>query len=233
MKNLLIAALVLALLAVPALAKADAGQGMSGQPESNDTGQFGEQQGDGSGAGEQIQEQDREQLQEQEQAGNVTRLREMIREREQELNMSLKEVRQEMRSAYENQNRVRVAVHALLSMENLTGGIGKNVSAIAKEFNNSVQSTLRAEEKIATRNAVIRFLFGGDEAAANDLINQTAQNSLRIRELEQLRDECDCSDEVKAEYDNQIRVLQQEQDRLRALAQEELGAKGLFGWMFR
>ncbi|MCK9307901.1 MAG: hypothetical protein M0P17_10290, partial [Methanoculleus sp.] len=35
-----------------------------------------------------------------------------------------------------DRNRVRLAVHALLAAENRTGGIGQNVSAIAREVNN-------------------------------------------------------------------------------------------------
>jgi len=212
MKKLLIAALVLALLAAPALAKADIGAGQGGN-ESDQT-ELGEEP-------------------KQEQATNLTNLRKIISQREQELNTTLKEVRESVRTVHENQNKVVVAVHALLSMENLTGGIGKNVSAIARDFNNSVHSTLNAEERIAERNAVITFLFGGDETAAAELLNQSAENNLRIRELEQLRDECNCSDEVKAEYDSQIQALQQEQDRLRTLAQDQLQIKGIFGWLWK
>ncbi|MFY1644910.1 hypothetical protein ACK11Z_14360, partial [Methanoculleus bourgensis] len=37
-----------------------------------------------------------------------------------------------------DQNQVRLAVHTLLAAENRTGGIGRNISVIAREFNNSV-----------------------------------------------------------------------------------------------
>ncbi|MEM5814292.1 MAG: hypothetical protein QXD77_00555 [Candidatus Aenigmatarchaeota archaeon] len=213
------------LTAVPAFAEGPqgglmSGQGVQGGAQANDT--VGQEE-KGASEGQQVQEQ----------AQTMAQLREMIRQREQELNTTMKEVRAEVRSVYENQNRVRLAVHAMLAMENLEGGIGKNVSVIARQFNNSVQSTLRAEERIAARNAVWRLLFGGDENAASEMLQQTEQNRVRLQELRQLRDKCDCTDEVKAELGAQIQAVEQEQERLRQLARNELQAKGLFGWLFK
>jgi hypothetical protein len=131
---------------------------------------------------------------------------------------------------YQNQNQVRLAVHALLSMENMTGGIGKNVSAIAREFNNSVMSTIRAEEKIQTRSGFARFFAGGDETTATELESEVEQNELRIQQLTQLRNECQCDQEVKDLMQEQIQLMQQEQTRLRELAQQEKKSKGLFDW---
>jgi hypothetical protein len=233
-KLILTLAVILMFVAVPVFAEG-AQSGQSGTGEGTQSGiQSGEEGGlqgndatgsEGAGEGQQVQEQ--------EQAQDMTQLREMIRAREQELNTTLKEVRAEVRSAYENQNKVKLAVHAMLSMENLEGGIGKNVSAIARQFNNSVQSTLNAEERIATRNAVWKFLFGGDETAASEMLQEAEQNRIRLQEIEQLREQCNCTEDVKAELGLQIQTIEQEQERLKQLAQNELQVKGLFGWLFK
>jgi hypothetical protein len=182
---------------------------------------------------EQNQSQENASVQVQERENLRSQANQLIQQKKDELKEELKQVRAEVKSVYENQNRVRLAVHVLLNIENLTGGIGKNVSAIAREFNNSVQATLNAEERIQTRNSIMRFLFGGDESAAANLTAEVAQNQLRVQELNQLRNQCDCDNETKAMMQEQIQEMEQEQTRLQELAQNESKSKGLLGWLFK
>jgi hypothetical protein len=182
------------------------------------------------------QNQTGQQTQDQGQSQNLTiqeqaRVRNMIQEREREMNQSLQSLPQWQQNVYQNQNQVILAVHALLAMENLTGGIGHNISQIAREFNNSVQATIRAEERIQTRNQLVKFFMGGDEEAAQEILNVTNMNQLRIQQLKQLRLECNCIEEVKAMIQEQIQNMEQEQTRLQQLAQSEIQNKGLFGWL--
>jgi len=128
---------------------------------------------------------------------------------------------------------VRLAVHALLAMENLTGGIGRNVSQIAREFNNSAQATIRAEERIQTRNMLMSFFFGGDEQAAEEMEQEVNRNRERIQELKRLMQECECEEEVKAMLQEQIQNMEQEQNRIQELAQNEKKSKGIFGWLWK
>ena len=131
-----------------------------------------------------------------------------------------------------NQNQVRVAVQSLLEMEDLTGGIGHRVSEIARELNNSLQSVEKAELKIANRNAFVRFFMGGDKEAARELKAEIEANRERIQQLYRLRDECSCSEDVRNMFQEQVIQMEQEQDRLDALAQKENQSRGLFGWLF-
>jgi len=142
-------------------------------------------------------------------------------------------VKNEEKTAYKNQNEVRLAVHALLAMENVTGGIGQNVSAIAREFNNSIQATINAEIRIQERSQIVKFFIGGDEQAAAEIENQTVQNQLRIQELTQLKEQCNCSVEVQNMLQEQIQLMEQEQTRLQELAQTEKQNKGIFGWLWK
>jgi len=166
-------------------------------------------------------------------AKNVTELRQMVQERQELMNQELKNLTVNAKQIYQNQNRVRLAVHSLLAMENLTGGIGRNVSRIAREFNNSVQATIRAEQRIETRNMLVKFLFGGDEVAAGEMEQEIIQNQQRIQHLRQLMNQCDCEEQVRAMLQEQIQNMEQEHTRLQQLAQNEKGNKGLFGWLWK
>jgi len=129
-----------------------------------------------------------------------------------------------------DRNRVRLAVHALLAAENRTGGIGQNVSAIAREVNNSVEKALAAEEQIRTRHGFMRFLFGGDAEAARLIEGEAQRNRERVTELRQSIENCTCDAETRMMLLEQVRTIEQEQDRLTALAEEEMHHRGLFSW---
>jgi len=130
---------------------------------------------------------------------------------------------------YKNQNQVRTAVHSLLEMKDIIGGIGSEVSQIAQEFNNSVQSTIKAEERIEKRNRIVRFFAGGDEEAAELIEQEVNRNRERIEQLNQLREQCDCEGEIEAMLQEQIQNMEQEQERLQQLAQGEKQHKWLLG----
>lgn len=164
-------------------------------------------------------------------ARNVTELKQMRQERQREMNQTIQGLGKDQQTVYQNQNRVRLAVHSLLAMEDLVGGIGPQVSQIAREFNNSVQATIRAEERIQNRSSFVRFFAGGDEKAAGELEQEMNQSQQRIQQLEQLSAQCD--EEVKAMMQEQIRTMEQEQVRLLQLAQDEKKNKGLFGWLWK
>ena len=101
------------------------------------------------------------------------------------------------------------------------------------EFNNSVQATIRAEERIQTRNFILSFFFGGDEQAAGEIEQEVNMNQERIQELTQLMNQCECDNEVKAMLQEQIQNMEQEQNRLQELAQEQKKSKGLLGWLWK
>lgn len=199
----------------------------------------------GTGQGAVVRNQSRETQEEQEQLRNQTRdqirnqtqdvqeIREQIREQSRILNLSREGAGPDKDKIYANQNQVRLAVHALIDMENRTGGIGRNISPIAREFNNSIQAIVRAEERIMARGGIERFFFGGDENAAGDIEGLVERNRERITQLNSLMNECDCGDDVKALIREQITVMEQEQNQLMAFAKKEKEDKGLIGWLFK
>lgn len=231
---------------IPELTQEEKGNGQGSAVQEN---QPGSPQGDGTGdfiqaqEQNQIQEQERineptrefdgEQTRRQTRASNTKQLREMIANKKQEMNQEVQEIENaKQRSVYQNQNRINEAVHALLAAENLAGGFGSQISEIAREFNNSVQKTIVAEEKIQSRSGLIKFFFGGDKNATKEILQETNRNQEKIQQLKNLHQECDCDPEVKNIIQEQIQNLEQEQNRLGQVAQEEKANKGIFGWLF-
>ena len=145
------------------------------------------------------------------------------------LNATLRNISSGEREQIKNENEVRIAVTTLLDVEDLSGGIGRNVSAIARDFNNSASSTRKLEDRIQSRNSFVRLLFGGDRDAARELAAQTAQNNARIAELQRLISSATLNTEVRAMIEDQVRIVQKDQDRLAQLATREQEDRGLFG----
>jgi len=101
---------------------------------------------------------------EQVQARNVTGLHALIQQKTQALEQEMQNATPALRNVLKNQNQVRIAVHTLLATEKVIGGIGPQVSAIAREFNNSVMATIQAEERIRERSWFNRLLLGGERS---------------------------------------------------------------------
>lgn len=167
-------------------------------------------------------------------AQTVTEAKQMIQQTQNAMNMELQSKGKDEQKVYQNQNQVRLAVHSLLAMEDLVGGIGPQVSQVARQFNNSVQATIRAEEIVQSRSKFMRFFAGGDENAADEIIQEVSQNKERLQELKQLKDKCeDCTEDVQVMMQEQIQNMELEQNRLQELAQNEKKSKGIFGWLWK
>lgn len=129
-----------------------------------------------------------------------------------------------------NPNEVRDAVRLLLAMENRTGGIGPQVSAIAREFSNSENTSQQYRDRIKNRDAFSKIFFGGDRQAAAELANLTAQNQARILEIENLMNTSTLDTDTRTQMDQQMLIL-----RLQLIQEQQLTAqvqqdRGLFGW---
>ncbi len=163
----------------------------------------------------------------------INELKQEMQQKKQQMDNEAEGSKDKTQKVLQNQNQVRLAVHSLLAMGDLVGGIGPQVREIARNFNNSVQATIKSEEKIQTRSGFVRFFAGGDAKAAEELETEVNQNQQRIKELKQLKDQSDCDEEVKAMMQEQIQLMEQEQTRLQELAQAEKKSKGLLGWLWK
>ncbi|NMB78646.1 MAG: hypothetical protein GYA23_06075 [Methanomicrobiales archaeon] len=160
---------------------------------------------------------------------NVSLMHANIRHDREQLNATLHNQTPVRAGWSKNANDVRLAVHTLLAMENVTGGVGPQVSAIARDFNNSAQHTWELEVQMQNRDIISRLLFGGDQVSAAELATVTAQNQNRIRQIEQLMNTQDLNPETKAILEEQIQIMQQENTRLGQVASAEQQDRGLLG----
>lgn len=168
---------------------------------------------------------------------NTTPVRYSVQEREKiqsdrnTLNATLRNATPVRAGWARTENEVRLAVHTLLAMENITGGIGPQVSAVAREFNNSASQSWQLEERIRNRDAVSRFFFGGDQVSAAELASLNVQNQNRIRQIEQLMANESLDEETRAMLQEQLAIMEQENTRLGQVSSSEQQSRGIFGWL--
>jgi hypothetical protein len=198
-------------------------QGMDGQQMAQEQQQ--EMLNVSSGAGIQTQQHVRQQAQ------NSSELQLMVQERQQTMDQQADQLPQGEQVAVQNQNQVRLAVYAFTAAEALAGETGPQLSQHAQQINASLQVTVQAEEQIHTRSSLVRFFLGGDQAAADEILQQVEQNQNRLQEMNQLLAQCECDDDTKAMLQEQLQNIEQEQNRLQTLAQEEQQDRGFFGWL--
>ena len=130
-----------------------------------------------------------------------------------------------------NQNQVRNTVQNLLIVKDFVDpGIGEQISAVAQEFNNSIDKTIQAENRIKNRNALVKFFIGSDTEALSEIENQITENAGIVKELKLLK--TNIADPEAAEiFTDQILEMEQEQTRLQTLANSEVTSSGVFGWL--
>jgi hypothetical protein len=161
---------------------------------------------------------------------NISEIRREHDKSHDDLNATLRNVSSSEQEQFKNANEVHLAVHTLLEMEDVNGGIGHTVSAIARDFNDSAGSAKVFEDHIRNRNTITRLLFGGDRDAARELANLTARNRDRILELEQLIQGSPLDADTRAMMEDQVRIIQKEQERLDQLSKREQEDRGFFAW---
>jgi hypothetical protein len=177
---------------------------------------------------------DRKELRYEKDIEDIEELKARLRERIQAMEEGLDELDEDVAQRYKDQNRVRIAVHALQDMRPLLEGegIGRNVSDIARDFNSSAMNMERFEEQIHSRSRLMRFLFGGDDESAGELDGYIETNRERLTKLRGLAELVD-DEELKALLQEQIQNMEQEQNRLEELAKDEMARNGLLGWLFK
>ena len=165
-------------------------------------------------------------------ATSLDDLKQKIEVRKHQLEQEVASTSQNHQQIVEHANAVRVAVHSLLSSKELLGGIGPEVSKIAKEMNNSVATTTNAEAKIQSRSFFTRLFFGGDSATADIIAQEVARNQQHIDDLTKMLGQVNVSADIQVILRAQIAAIQEAQTRLQELAQKEQTQWGLFSWRF-
>ncbi|HDR73680.1 MAG TPA: hypothetical protein ENN85_07185 [Methanoculleus sp.] len=209
--------LILILLLAPAASAAVQGAGYGGDGAGQQVEQHQQQEMANASGGESIRAR--------EYAQNGSELQQMVRDRQQAMTQPGEQV------TVQDRDRVRLAAYAFTAAQALAGEHGPRLCEHAQQINASVQVTERAEERIRTRSSVVRFFLGGDAASADAILQQVEQNRNRIQEMNRLLVQCECDDETRAVLQEQLRNIEEEQNRLHTLAREEQQDRGLFGWL--
>ena len=163
-------------------------------------------------------------------AKSMKEVKKMSEDKKKELDKELEGKGAAEREVLGKQNRVRLAVHTLLAMEGMEGGIGPEVSKIARDFNNSSKKTEASEVKIKEKSPFYRFFTGGEKESAQVILAEVKGNEERIAKLKKLRDKISPKKkEIRDGVSEQINIIEEEQGRLKNLAESESKAKGLFG----
>ncbi|HET8581011.1 MAG TPA: hypothetical protein VFL98_00895 [Candidatus Paceibacterota bacterium] len=136
----------------------------------------------------------------------------------------------------QHEDRIRVAVYAMLSASNLLGENGGGVAEVAEGIKETAAVAYFAEAQMAFRSKTWRFIFGGDQAAASQLASYAQQLGVQDQQLGVLLATCTgCDPGAVAILEEQLAVLEKEQQRLAQVAQDEAadgGVLGSFGSMF-
>ena len=59
------------------------------------------------------------------------------------------------------------------------------------------------------------------------------RNQNQLRELTQLHEQCNCTEEAKLLMQEQIQTMEQEQERIKELTNAEKQSKGILGWLYK
>ena len=121
------------------------------------------------------------------------------------------------------------AVYAFRAAAPLNSASSPDLIRLAEEVNGSVRNAVQNEAQIRSQNAFMVFLFGGDKASADAIMQHVIQNRVRIEEMNRLIDGCGCDPETAAILREQVQAMEQEQARFEELAASEKARRGLFG----
>ena len=165
-------------------------------------------------------------------ASSFEDLKQKIEERKHELEDEEASTTPKFKNAMKNANEVRLAVHALLASRDLLGGIGEQVSEIAKHMNDSVATTTSAEAQIESRSFLVKLFFGGDQKVAKVISKEVERNQESIEKLTELLGQANLSAGIKTALEAQITALGDVQARFQALAEKEQSRWGIFSWRF-
>jgi len=142
------------------------------------------------------------------------------------------QIKAKVQERIQEENEVRLAVQTMLAMENMTGKMGPQVKEIATEMNARVQTATQLKEKAADKGGLSRFFAGGDTETAQQLHEEAAMYQKKVQELKQLKEQANLDEETKAIFEEQLNIMEQEQTRLRHLANKE-DNRGILGWLWK
>lgn len=138
----------------------------------------------------------------------------------------------ENETARQHMSVVAQTVEELLTTQGAKGGIGQQVSEVARAQQQAQQEIEGELDKLEVRQGLMKKLFGPDYKAIKNLSQQIERNRLRIRQLEQLQTQVtNQADQTQIQEAVQTLVEQNTALEEQIQAEEQIGS--LFGWLFK
>lgn len=135
-------------------------------------------------------------------------------------------------NARQHMSIVSQAVEDFLEAGNKTGGIGKQVSDIARQQQGAQNQIGKALDEMSSKKGISKTLFGPDYGAIKEMKQLMQQNQVRIKQLQQLQDQIqDQAEETQLQEMIQAFVEQNTALQSQVLAEEDV--KSVFGWLIK
>ena len=135
-------------------------------------------------------------------------------------------------NAREHMSVVAQTVEELLTTQEARGGIGQEISAVAKE-QKQAQGEIEDEfDKLDARKGWVKKLFGPDYKAIKNLKRQTEKNQLRIQQLEQLQTKVGSRAE-QTQIQEAVQAFVGQNTALEEQIQAEEKVGSLLGWLLK
>ncbi len=128
--------------------------------------------------------------------------------------------------------RVSDSVQGLLQMGNAKGGIGQQVSEIAKAQNQAQGKIESGLAKLEKRSNFAKRLFGADRQALGELKGELEGNQLRIQALQELITQTENEGEL-TDLQLAVKSFVDQNTALQDQIDTEEATPSVFGWFFR
>jgi hypothetical protein len=139
------------------------------------------------------------------------------------------EAKYSSQSAKEKMGEASSKMGALLEMKDNAKGVTERVKVIAKEQIQAQEKVATKLEKMEQKKVWLKKMFGYDQEAVKSVQDEIKANSLRIEELQTLKEETTNKTEI-ATLDEAIASLLDQNASLDNTVQEEMKNQGVFGW---
>jgi len=139
------------------------------------------------------------------------------------------EARYSSQSAKEKMREASGKMGALLEMKDNAKGVTERVKEIAKEQIQAQEKVANKLEQMEQKKVWLKKMFGYDQEAVQSVQDEIEANSLRIEELQALKEETTNKTEI-ATLDEAIASLLDQNASLDNTVQEEMKNQGVWGW---
>jgi hypothetical protein len=135
-------------------------------------------------------------------------------------------------TAQEHMNGVSQKVQEILENKDYQGGIGQQIRVIAQQQNEAQEQAQVQLEKLKSKNAFSRKLFGPDKNAINQINRLMDQNQVRIQQLELAKTQLANTSDQK-QLEETVTLLAQQNAALENQLNLEENSPSVFGWLVK